>query len=592
MPPAPLESRLSANIFLHVPPLPPRQSLLRSTPTEKKEEAEERDRDREKGRKKSKRTLVFFIPGNPGLVGYYRPFLTLVARGLRGAERQIGHEGGDGNQDSERGERRAAAVVVAGMSLGGFDVDEEPPRSGKNDDNDVDDNNKSKRKNGEEEQGEERHCDDHEWNEDEVRDGDGNVISSSPGPRCSILAEDRELLYPPSFRLRSRHGQRHKDRGNADRKENGRTAGEQHKIYPLREQIELSYARMEYLVQRLQQERSLVGNISKQQEPVEVVLVGHSVGAYIALEIVRLWHERRHHHQHPQQPPPPLGPSRTVDFDGKDDDDTPSSILDSPKTRNGLLSSPSWSISTCILLTPTIQDIHLSPSGQIATPLLRYLPFLPGLAHMLLHAILLRLLPSAWFSWLVSGATGMEKTSHGFETTMAFLRSKRGVKQALFMARGEMNEIRRDKWGEEVWGASHSGAWTAEDDHGRSAKSPRLFFWFAKKDHWIANVTKEAIFDSRAADVGVQRERVTGPRSSSESVETEEEFMGQDQDSKKTTGAARIQILETEAMVHAWCLNQSEYVARRVSGWLMEVLDENHRPLLRNGRSSPKGHND
>ncbi|EXJ72202.1 uncharacterized protein A1O5_04706 [Cladophialophora psammophila CBS 110553] len=584
MPPAPLESRLSANIFLHVPPLPPRQSLLRSTSTGKKEEAEERERDREKGKKKSRRTLVFFIPGNPGLVGYYHPFLALVARGLRGAEPESGHQDGDGNQDGERGERRAAAVVVAGMSLGGFDVDEESPRSRNNDDGDNNNDN-NKRKNGEEEQEEEGAGDDYEWNEDDGREEEGTVISTSLGCQCSMLAEDRELLHPPSFRFRSRHGQRHEDRGNADRKDNGRTVGEQRKIYPLREQIELSYARVEYLVQRMQEERSLVGNISEQEEPVEVVLMGHSVGAYIALELVRLWHERHHHQQQQQSPPPPppLGPSRSADFDGKDDDDdnnTSSSILDLPQTRNGPLSSPSWSISTCILLTPTIQDIHLSPSGRIATPPLRYLPFLPSLAHMLLHAILLRLLPLAWFSWLVSGATGMEKGSHGFETTMAFLRSKRGVKQALFMARGEMNEIRRDKWGEEVWGASHSGAWTAKDGHGSSAKSPRLFFWFAKKDHWIADVTKEAIFESRAADVGVQREHVTGPQSSSEFVETEEvEFTGQDKDSKKMTGAATMRILETEAMVHAWCLNQSEYVARRVSGWLMELLDQDNRLL-------------
>ncbi|KIX98200.1 uncharacterized protein Z520_06280 [Fonsecaea multimorphosa CBS 102226] len=530
----PLESRLSTNVFLHVP-------LQQSSSSSVRE---------------AKRTLqvVFFIPGNPGLIGYYHPFLALVVRGVLRGEENVGGRGRGHGREKERGFGDAGrkedengdggegwaqqTVVVAGFSLGGFDVgDESSPKS----------------KEREEERAE----------------------------------EEEDLLYPPSFLSQSRHKQRQKQQENhgnlGDRKGKGTAAeGQQHHrmIYTLREQIELSYARVQYLVERLQEGQK--ANISEQeQEPlqVEVVLMGHSVGAYIALEIVRLWHER-----HPQ---PMLDPSDTTTADSHDRDDDTSRIssLGPSETRDGR--SPSWSISTCILLTPTIQDIHLSPSGRLATPLLSYLPFLPGLAHMLLHAILLRLTPPAWFCLLVSRVTGMQVGSHGYETTMAFLRSGRGVKQALFMAQGEMREIRRDVWGREVWGASHhNDVMTAEeDDRSKSTtSSPRLFFWFAKKDHWIANITKEAIVKSRAADVGVQRDSFTGSPTNLAVVETEEVVFMPDQMGQTTARAARIHILETEAMVHAWCLDQSEFVARRVSSWLREVLHADN-SMLRDGRS-------
>ncbi|KIW27215.1 uncharacterized protein PV07_06974 [Cladophialophora immunda] len=529
-----LESRLSANVFLHVP---------------------------SSSARKSRRTLLFFVPGNPGLIGYYHPFLALVARGLRGVESEGGQEDKNGTSSESR-----AKAVVAGFSLGGFDVDEEPCQCGS-----------KKKGEGEKQQQQQEgggsdpsRCD--EWQDREGTDGNEDMISTR-NSRASVV-EDRELLYPPSFPLRSRNSMQQEDKSKGDGK-GSCTAAEQDQIYTLGEQIELTYARVEYLVHRLHEQGSTSTDILE-QESVQVVLMGHSVGAYIALELVRLWHER--HHRRAQQLQTPS--HTTAGSYGKDDDPS-RSASNSPETRDGAPSRPSWVISTCILLTPTIQDIHLSPSGRLATPALSYLPFLPGLAHMLLHAVLLRLLPSAWFSLLVSRATGMQTWSHGFETTMAFLRSRRGVRQALCMARGEMAEIRSETWGREVWGASHHGGSSsdamtaAEDGRGASTTSPRLYFWFAKKDHWIADVTKEAIFASRATGVGVQRDCLARPQTKTEFVETDEV----DFTAESTTGAARIQILETEAMDHAWCLNQSEFVARRVSSWLREVLDTDDSPL-------------
>ncbi|OAL35587.1 hypothetical protein AYO20_05206 [Fonsecaea nubica] len=551
----PLEPHLSANIFLHVPPLRQKQ---------KQQQQQQRPwATRMVGRRKSGRTLVFFIPGNPGLIGYYRPFLALVVQGLRGGRED---ESGDGRVGGKE-------AVIAGFSLGGFDVDEvidddaEAGESWRNDEN-VRKGGKGVQQEEEEEEvggggsGSARDAKDHE-DGDRSDEEDTTPVQRFRGP----AGEDKELLYPPSFSPESFHDERHEKR-----RERYPTTQGPRKVYTLREQIALTYARVEYLVQRLQDRKSPSTHISE-QEPVQVVLIGHSVGAYIALELVRLWHER--HHQRQRHQHVPLDTAANPNKEGGNDD-TPTLAMDSCESGTKPPPASSWAISTCILLTPTIQDIHLSPSGRVATPALTYLPFLPSLAHTLLHTVLLKLLPSMLFAALVSRLTGMRAGSHGFETTIAFLKSTQGVKQALFMARGEMDEIRRGTWGQEVWAASHnhshSDSWNAEDECGTSTSSPRLFFWFAKKDHWVADVTKEAIFQRKPADVGVQRDCFARHRTNMELSETEEDFM-EDQTGSTTRQAPRIRILETERLAHAWCLDQSEFVARRVSSWLREVLD-------------------
>ncbi|KAH0846477.1 hypothetical protein AYO21_11239 [Fonsecaea monophora] len=570
----PLESQLSANIFLHVPPLGQKQKQQQQQPWA----------TQTLGRRKPGRKLVFFIPGNPGLIGYYRPFLALVVQGLRGGRED---ESGDGRVEG-------AEAVVAGFSLGGFDVDE---IINDDDDDDAEEgkpwrNDGNVRKGGKGVQQEEEEeevgggggggsAHDDKGHEDGDRSDEEDTI---PVQRFRVPAgEDKELLLcPPSFSPGSFHDERHEKR-----RERHPTTQRQRKVYTLREQIVLTYARVEYLVQRLQDRKSPSTHISE-QEPVQVVLIGHSVGAYIALELVRLWHERHHHRQQHQHISLDTA-ANPSEKGGGDDDDMSTLATDSSESGTKIPPASSWAISTCILLTPTIQDIHLSPSGRVATPALTYLPFLPSLAHTLLHTVLLKLLPSMWFAALVSRLTGMRAGSHGFETTMAFLQSKRGVKQALFMARGEMDEIRCDTWGQEVWGASHnhshSDSWNAEDERGASTTSPRLFFWFAKKDHWVADVTKEAIFQRKPANVGVQRDRLARHRTNMELSETEEEDFMEDQAGSTTRQAPRFRILETERLVHAWCLDQSEFVARRVSGWLREVLDAGG-CMLHDGRPS------
>ncbi|KAL6250197.1 hypothetical protein RBB50_002498 [Rhinocladiella similis] len=393
-------------------------------------------------------TLVFFITGNPGLISYYRPFLDLLVERI------------EKKKEGRCRDDTPVAVVVAGFSLGGFDV-------GRN-----------KREDG--------------------RDGDGDGDQS---------AKIRDLMYPSSggFSLYGGH--------------------DGDKIYSLKEQIELCYARVQSLCGVIREEYGLDENKGEKESPrpgpVKVVLMGHSVGTYIGLEMVRLWHERE------------TTPSRQKD-----------------------LGSGHWTISSCVLLTPTIVDLHSSASGRIAAPLLTSVPvvsgYLPGLAHGLVHAVLIGSgVPPRWFQGLVKKVTGM-KEGHGLDATVAFLRSERGVKQALAMAADELREIRADQWGDEVWGAA------VDEEEGGNARSkiededdttmskrkspPRMYLWFAKEDHWVADMTRTEVLRNR------------GRRDTAQ-------------------GGPTIVIDETEGLVHAWCLEQSEIVAEQVGAWLEEIIE-------------------
>lgn len=459
-----------------------------------------------------KLVVVFFIPGNPGLIRYYHPFLSLLVQGLQARDKD---EGEDGSSSGGRVRRRRTAVVVAGLSLGGFDIEKESRIGGRAADSDA--------------------------------------------------AEVQETLFPPSFEPLAAQA------GDPDAGSHGGEVDDGDRLYSLREQIELTYARIEHLVCGLTAghgSSSLAHDsdnkddaVAEQQqqlyESVEVVLMGHSVGAYIALDVVRLRHERS-------------SVTTTTTF---------SSSHSPSHERGGSLVSPppAWAISTCILLTPTVVDLHLSSSGVIATPLLSTVPMLPTLAHALLHSVLLWTLPTAWFVWLVARISGMEVGSHGFDATMAFLKSRRGVRQALYLARWELKEIRADRWGEEVWGATATETLEDPDEdevltgnqEGEvrkekkvAAASPRLFFWFAKEDHWVADVTRENLTKAKARGV-VKKDHVR-----EKAVTTDK---GQD---LAEEGAPAIRVVETDGLQHAWCLAQNDFVARRVGIWVEEVLHD------------------
>ena len=288
-------------------------------------------------------------------------------------------------------------------------------------------------------------------------------------------------------------------------------------VYGLLKQIELCYARVDALVRRLRvqqptrddEEEDEDGRREKGEEarkededeeeidrrrPMDVILMGHSVGAYIALEAIRLWKER-----HP--------------------------------------TSPLWIPKAAMLLMPTIIDLHKSPSGQLAMPVLSTVPFLPE--AMQLAASFVKLgMPQSWLEAVVAKVTGM-KPGEGLESTVKFLLSPKGVKQALHLARDELATIRADKWGAEIWGVRRDAIIDSEDGSRIfNRDSPDLYFLFAKDDHWIADTTRNEILQGRAGEGGKG-------------------------------------ILDREdGLVHAWCLRQSQPVSKIAMAWLEEILRE------------------
>ena len=154
-----------------------------------------------------------------------------------------------------------------------------------------------------------------------------------------------------------------------------------------------------------------------------ITLIGHSIGSYILLELIRRTHQ---------------------------------------------LSSP-IKITAGILLFPTVTHISQSPSGVKITQLFRIQDF-PRKASIAAKA-LVALAPIPALRWLVGLVTGMP--AQAAVVTTSFLKSRIGVWQALHMARDEMETITEDNWGEEIWGVEH-------EDLDQKQTPPKLVFYFGQ----------------------------------------------------------------------------------------------------------------
>ncbi|KAF2218785.1 hypothetical protein BDZ85DRAFT_65056 [Elsinoe ampelina] len=177
-----------------------------------------------------------------------------------------------------------------------------------------------------------------------------------------------------------------------------------------------------------------------------VVLIGHSLGTYMTLEILR----RRKARQ----------------AQGK--------------------------IIGAILLCPTIMNLAGSSSGR-KVALIGSLRF-TAVSLASLARVLSWLLSLTAMLGLVQRVTGQPPDA-AFVTT-SFLQSPNGVRQALTLARHELVDISADKWDDEIWGvvAPASGTKT------------KLFLYFAEVDHWIADETRDQIIAARAYSGKVDEE--------------------------------------------------------------------------------------
>ena len=394
-----LQTHLSADTFL----LFPSKTLTTTTSTESKS---------------NENTIIFFIPGNPGLLGYYHEFLSLLAT----SSSQI------------------SQCTIAGFSLGGFDISPSAP---------------------------------------------SKEIAKIQHPDGSSLVDGS--------------------------------------IYSLKDQIDLTHGRVKALVETLNQQAQVSSSVaapaSTAQSKIktntsrsyQVILIGHSVGAYIALEVVRRLHDE-HNTTH-------LHRDKTLPY----------------------------TILGAILLTPTVIDIAKSRQGRIVTPILCHVPFVDRLAQWGVWG-LVGMLPGEVLERLVGWVTGMKRGGEKLRTTLGWFRSERGVRQTISMAGEEMRVIKEDVWGREVWGASGEEG-RREEDTGRGIqwRAPRLVLYFARQDHWVGDTTREAIIETRRrVDMGDGKQKYW----------------------------PRVEIEESGKLVHGWCIEQSKQVAAEVQEWVGQMIEE------------------
>ncbi|KAJ5199103.1 Protein of unknown function DUF2305 [Penicillium cf. griseofulvum] len=318
------------------------------------------------------KTTIFFISGNPGLIGYYHPFLSLLSKYLE--------------DPKEEHSLNSPSFQIYGCSLGGFEIDEDQP-------------------------------------------------SPSPSPNNGIDLDLEDQICFVQGKLAALMGDEANGNSTAD-------SGTRQKV----------------------------------------ILIGHSVGAYIAMEILRRHREAK--------------PESAFDIVGG------------------------------AMLFPTVKDIAASPSGQKLTTLLSIIPRLAVVVSFFAR-LLTFLLPASLLQSVIRLVMG-DPPVHALDTTCDFLKSQRGVRQALYMAADEMRTITSDKWSDDVWGAA-------------SAREPitKLFFYFGHNDHWVADQTRDEIVAVRG-----QKGGQAGPT----------------------------MVVCEEGLPHAFCLKHSDVMARKVAGMIGQIV--------------------
>jgi pimeloyl-ACP methyl ester carboxylesterase len=175
----------------------------------------------------------------------------------------------------------------------------------------------------------------------------------------------------------------------------------------------------------------------------DVIVIGHSVGTYIALEVFN-WHLQSH-----------------------------------PEIQK-------VNLRAAILLFPTVTHIAQSPSGR-KLDLIRSTPFLDRNAHRVAK-VFVDLLPTSVLHWVVRRVMGFPP--HAADATVRFLQSRDGIWQAIHLGKDEMRTIKEETWAEELWEIADEAA-----EQGRDV--PKFFFYFGKGDHWVAEEYRDEFIKRR-----------------------------------------------------------------------------------------------
>ncbi|QSS55664.1 esterase/lipase superfamily domain-containing protein [Histoplasma capsulatum var. duboisii H88] len=402
--------------------------------------------------------LLYFIPGNPGLIAYYHTFLSLLSSTLiSSAEYSDYDDGSAENNSSTASSSRMGKVpqyIIHGKSMGGFEIVE-----------------------------------------------NGKHVSCCSPPLTNIKANGGMETQSQSQPQAHHH-----------------PTTKTNKLYSLSEQIEHVERNLNNFVdawhaRKLAQTRGK--DLSDDQGRwrhfggVKVILIGHSVGAYIAMEILRR-HREGIRQNGAFADTGVAGIGATMDIVGG------------------------------ILLFPTVVDIAQSSSGRKLTKLL-YVPYLAFLTSLLVK-FLIFILPGSWLRSIVGRVMG-SPSDNAIDTTVAFLKSARGVEQAIHMSADEMRDITYDKWSDEIWGIASSSSAPSPMSAPSSEESPlNLVLYFAKQDHWVADRTRDEII------------RVRGGVGSSSG-----------------SNGPRMQVCE-DGVVHGFCIQHSDIMAKKTAGWVRDIV--------------------
>ncbi|KAK0619388.1 hypothetical protein B0T14DRAFT_496161 [Immersiella caudata] len=177
--------------------------------------------------------------------------------------------------------------------------------------------------------------------------------------------------------------------------------------------------------------KSLSASFSK------VLLIGHSVGSYIAIESFH-----RHHISQNLTP----------------------------------------SLHSAILLFPTISHIAQSPNGRRLTAVANN-TLLDRHAHRFARWFLY-----FWPAWLLYSFLRiiLRLPADGAKVTTSWLKSRDGVWQALHMGKDEMRTITEERWKEDLWE-------NGEDEE----EKDKFVFLFGRGDRWVADQCRDAFVERR-----------------------------------------------------------------------------------------------
>ncbi|KAL4806118.1 hypothetical protein BDV18DRAFT_138730 [Aspergillus unguis] len=287
----------------------------------------------------------------------------------------------------------------------------------------------------------------------------------------------------------------------ASKHESQKGGSEKEHYHDLEDQIQFAQGRLEGHMRSSDQYPAGPGHDSSTRP--KVILIGHSVGTYIAMEILRRYREEQ------------INSNSSAESEYEKE-------------------KASFDIIGGIMLFPTVMDIAKSPSGQKLTFLLRLIPQL-ALVVSFLARILTTLLPDPLLKALVRFVMQFPPET-AVESTTSFLKSRRGVRQALHLGADEMRTITSDKWSDDVWGVSTSSPPSA------GAQQTQLFFYFGRNDHWVAEQTRDEIVAARGAKDG---QSGSGPK----------------------------MIVCEESVSHAFCLRHNDIMANKVADMVREITE-------------------